>query len=165
MKNKILTTMWLVFAAMASSLVSAADIYNSVDANNTYDQTHDTEIPVGSSARANDIIINFTAADEVVKKASGVDASKIVVRLPDGLNFVSAPEYLVTQATSGVGVSNSVVSALINPSNFTEFESVTTSSVISFLQTSHTFFSFFLSVQLTKIDVIKNNTNRFFIIN
>jgi len=105
MKNKILSTTWLVFAALVSNFTfAAATITNSEADSTVYDQTGDAQLAPGGSGRVNDIVINFNNGNEV-QAASGANAADtIVVRLPDGLNFVSAPEYLVTQATSGVGV-------------------------------------------------------------
>jgi len=106
MKNKILTISWLVFAALVSTFTFAAPTITNSEADATaYDQTGDAQLAPGGSGRVNDIVINFNGADEVKAAAGAAAASTIVVRLPDGLNFVSAPEYLVTQATAGVGVS------------------------------------------------------------
>jgi len=105
MKNKILTTTWLVFAALVSNFTFAAATVTNSEADTTvYDQTGDAQLAPGGSGRVNDIVINFNAKNEV-QAASGANAADtIVVRLPDGLNFVSAPEYLVTQATDGISV-------------------------------------------------------------
>jgi len=97
--------MWLVFAALVSTLTFAAPtVTNSEADNNGYAQTAEAELVPGGSGRVNDIVINFKNADEVTPASGSAAASTIVVRLPDGLNFASAPDYLVTQATPNVGV-------------------------------------------------------------
>jgi len=101
--------MWLVFAALVSTFAStstfaAAAITNSEADKSAYDQNADAQLAPGSSGRVNDIVINLGAKDDVVAAAGAAPADTIVIRLPDGLNFHSAPEYLVTPATAGVGV-------------------------------------------------------------
>jgi len=109
MKYKILTSAWLVLAALASTFASAATVTNS-EALGTYDQTTDAELVLGTSGRVNDVIIQFSSSAKEVDKASGATpASEIVLRLPDGVNFASAPTFAVTagSATSSVSLVDS----------------------------------------------------------
>jgi len=105
MKNKILTSVWFVLAALASSFATAATVTNS-EAFGVYDQTADAELVLGTSGRVNDVIIQFSSAAKEVDKASGsTPASEIVLRLPDGVNFASAPTFAVTAGSSTSSVS------------------------------------------------------------
>jgi hypothetical protein len=105
MKNKILTSVWFVLAALASSFATAATVTNS-EAFGVYDQTADAELVLGTSGRVNDVIIQFSStAKEVDQVVGSTPASEIVLRLPDGVNFASAPTFAVTAGSSTSSVS------------------------------------------------------------
>ena len=105
MKNKILTSAWLVLAALASSFASATTVTNS-EAFTAYDQNADAELVLGTSGRVNDVIIQFSPTTKEVDKASGsTPASEIVLRLPDGVNFASAPTFAVSPGSTTTSVS------------------------------------------------------------
>jgi len=95
MNKKLFASAALAVSASLSSGFAAATTYdNSV----TYSaQTKDALVNPGGTARANSIVIISDGSD----MASG---SKIVVRLPDGLNFASDPKFSVTQDTANEGL-------------------------------------------------------------
>lgn len=100
MKLKTFASTFFAAIAFATSSAYAAVTYDDSNNAGTYAQTGDAEVVQGSSARANDIIINFGAA-----AAADIAAGKdIIIRLPDGLNFASTPKYSVAVQTATTGL-------------------------------------------------------------
>lgn len=113
MKLKTFASMFLAAIAFVTSSAFAAVTYD--DSNNAgviYAQTGDAEVVQGSSARANDILINFSGTDIAAAK-------EIIVRLPDGLNFAKAPKYTVTPQTptSGLTLKDSAGDPTVSAAN------------------------------------------------
>jgi hypothetical protein len=100
MKLKIFSSLLLAAMAFVNSYAFAAVTYDDSNDDAGYAQTGDAEVVQGSSARANDIILTFGPA----ATADIAAAKEIIVRLPDGLNFASAPKYKVEPQTSTLGL-------------------------------------------------------------
>jgi len=100
MKLKTFASMFLAAIAFVTSSAFAAVTYDDSNDDAGYAQTGDAEVLQGASARANDIILTFGPA----ATADIAAAKEIIVRLPDGLNFASAPKYKVEPQTTTLGL-------------------------------------------------------------
>jgi len=100
MKLKTFATMLLAAFGLFSSAVFADVLYQDSTDGQSYAQVGNAEVVVGASARANNILITYndgTTPDITVD-------TEIILRLPDGLNFASTPEYTVTPSTTALGL-------------------------------------------------------------